>query len=161
MVIRKQYKFYAAHRNEELQTKCRNLHGHRYGLICYFAVERTGAITTLFSDFDDAIEPMLKSRYDHALLINRHDPLYDTLQDHAGRTGDDFRMVLFDAPTSVENLAFKLFGEITDLGFRLEKIEVQETDSSIVSYSREDWVADSRAFAAERETELLAEAPQT
>ncbi|MEM9353968.1 MAG: 6-carboxytetrahydropterin synthase [Planctomycetota bacterium] len=155
MIIRKEYKFYAAHRNEQLQTKCRNLHGHRYGLACYFAVERAGAITTLFGDFDDAIEPMLKSRYDHALLINKHDTLYETLRDHARRTGEDLRMVEFEAPTSVENLAFKLFREITDLGFRLEKLEVQETDTSIVTYSREDWVADSRALAAERGAGLL------
>ena len=28
MIIQKQYKFYAAHRNETLQDKCSNLHGH-------------------------------------------------------------------------------------------------------------------------------------
>lgn len=43
MIIQKDYKFYAAHRNEELQDKCRNLHGHRYGINCFFEVERTGA----------------------------------------------------------------------------------------------------------------------
>ena len=42
MIIQKQYKFYAAHRNETLQDKCRNLHGHRYGLRCHFEVERDG-----------------------------------------------------------------------------------------------------------------------
>ncbi|MCO6458731.1 MAG: 6-carboxytetrahydropterin synthase, partial [Pirellulaceae bacterium] len=47
MLIRKEYKFYAAHRNEELSDKCRNLHGHRYGVTCFFEVERTGALTTL------------------------------------------------------------------------------------------------------------------
>lgn len=50
MIIRKEYKFYAAHRNEELEDKCRNLHGHRYGLVCHFEVERDGSISTLFGD---------------------------------------------------------------------------------------------------------------
>ena len=38
MIIQKEYKFYAAHRNEELTDKCRNLHGHRYGVTCFFEV---------------------------------------------------------------------------------------------------------------------------
>ena len=36
MIIQKDYRFYAAHRNEELTDKCRNLHGHRYGIRCLF-----------------------------------------------------------------------------------------------------------------------------
>jgi 6-pyruvoyltetrahydropterin/6-carboxytetrahydropterin synthase len=152
MFIQKEYKFYAAHRNEELQDKCRNLHGHRYGIRCFFEVERQGAITTLFGDFDEKIEPFLKSTYDHAMLINVRDPLYETLCDHMGRTGEDFRLVKFDAPTSVENLAYRLFSEITSMGFRLQRLEVRETDSSVVSYTRDDWVADERIFAAARTT---------
>lgn len=35
MIIQKDYKFYAAHRNETLKDKCSNLHGHRYGLRCF------------------------------------------------------------------------------------------------------------------------------
>jgi 6-pyruvoyltetrahydropterin/6-carboxytetrahydropterin synthase len=78
MIIQKQYKFYAAHRNEELHDKCRNLHGHRYGVTCFFEVERTGSYSTLFAEFDDKIEPFLKAEYDHAMLINVNDSLYQT-----------------------------------------------------------------------------------
>lgn len=144
MIIQKDYKFYAAHRNEELDDKCRNLHGHRYGVRCFFEVERTGPISTLFGDFDQLIEPFLKSEYDHAMLIHVADPLYETLCGHTERTGESLRMKLFDAPTSVENLACQLFTEITELGFRLNRIEVRETDTSVVIYTREDWVEDSR-----------------
>ena len=144
MIIQKQYKFYAAHRNEELQDKCSNLHGHRYGLICHFEVQRDGAISTLFGEFDEKVEPLLKENYDHGMLINVNDPLYDTLCEHERRTGETFRMKRFTAPTSVENLAYILFTEITDLGFTLNRIEVRETDSSVIVYTREDWVADSR-----------------
>ncbi len=157
MIIQKQYKFYAAHRNEELQDKCRNLHGHRYGLTCFFEVERQGSISTLFADFDHVIEPFLKEQYDHAMLINIHDPLYDTLMEHARRTGESFRLKTFDMPTSVENLAHRLFSEITDFGFRLEKIEVRETDTSVLTYTREDWIADNRRFT--RSAPSLASGP--
>jgi 6-pyruvoyltetrahydropterin/6-carboxytetrahydropterin synthase len=148
MMIQKNYKFYAAHRNEELTDKCRNLHGHRYGIRCFFDVERTGEYTTLFGDFDAKIEPFLKAEYDHCMMINVHDPLFETLSEHTVRTGEAFKLKRFTRPTTVENLAHQLFGEITEMGFRLNRIEVQETDSSTVVYTRDDWVADNRVFAA-------------
>ena len=146
MIIQKQYKFYAAHRNETLPDKCRNLHGHRYGVRCFFEVDRDGDISTLFGDFDAKIEPWLKQSYDHGMLINVHDPLYETLQTHMTRTGESLRLCIFDGPTSVENLCHKLFTDITQMGFRLAKIEVQETDTSTVSYTLDDWNADNRHF---------------
>lgn len=147
MIIQKQYKFYAAHRNEELQDKCRNLHGHRYGITCHFEVERTGALSTLFGDFDSKIEPFLKAEYDHGMLIHTKDPLCDTLTQHMLRTGEDLKLKSFTHPTTVENLAHLLFTEITEMGFRLSLLEVRETDTSVISYTREDWVNDSRYFA--------------
>ncbi len=153
MIIRKEYKFYAAHRNEELEDKCRNLHGHRYGIVCYFEVERNGSISTLFGDFDAKVEPLLKEEYDHALLVNVNDPLYETLTDHCKRTGENLRMKRLCRATSVENLAYQLFGEITDLGLRLERLEIRETDTSVCIYTREDWVADNRLFVRDEQSE--------
>lgn len=150
MIIQKQYKFYASHRNETLEDKCRNLHGHRYGLRCHFEVERDGDISTLFGDFDSKIEPWLKANYDHGMLINIHDPLYETLKQHTTRTGEAFRLKVMERPTSVENLCHLLFTEITQMGFRLAALEVQETDTSVIHYTREDWIVDNRQFARSR-----------
>lgn len=147
MIINKNYKFYAAHRNEELTDKCCNIHGHRYGVRCFFEVERKSSISTLFGDFDEKIEPLLKTQYDHSMLINKHDTMYQTLVSHRERTGEDLRLKVFDRPTSVENLAHLLFTEITDMGFQLHAIEVQETDTSIIHYTKEDWITDNQIFA--------------
>ncbi len=152
LIIQKEYKFYAAHRNLELQNKCSNLHGHRYGVTCFFEVERTGALTTLFADFDSKIEPFLKSEYDHGMMIHVDDPLYATLVDHMERTGESLKLKRFSHPTTVENLSHQLFTEITEMGFRLDRLEVRETDTSIVSYTREDWVNDNRFFANRQST---------
>jgi len=150
MIIQKQYRFYAAHRNQELQDKCSNLHGHRYGITCFFEVERTGSLTTLFADFDGKIEPFLKSEYDHGMLVDVDDPLYETLVGHMERTGETLKLKRFSRPTTVENLAHQMFTEITEMGFRLSRLEVRETDTSVVSYTREDWVNDNRYFANRR-----------
>lgn len=144
MIIQKEYKFYAAHRNEELHDKCRNLHGHRYGVVCHFEVERQGSISTLFQTFDEQVEPWLKNHYDHALLIHENDSLFETFRQHQQRTGEQMKLKVFPFPTSVENLAFMLFGEIMDLGFRLKLLEVRETDTSVIRYSFENWIQDQR-----------------
>ena len=156
MIIQKQYKFYAAHRNQELRDKCSNLHGHRYGITCFFEVERTGALTTLFADFDAKIEPFLKAEYDHGMLVDVDDPLYETLVGHMERTGETLKLKRFSRPTTVENLAHQLFTEITEMGFRLNRLEVRETDTSVVSYTREDWVNDNRYFANQATAERTA-----
>jgi 6-pyruvoyltetrahydropterin/6-carboxytetrahydropterin synthase len=147
MLIEKSYKFYAAHRNEQLADKCSNLHGHRYGVKCHFRVEREGDISTLFGDFDAKVEPWIKDKYDHGMLINIHDSLYETLKQHQVRTGEHLKLKEFDGATSVENLAYMLFSEITEMGFQLEQLEVRETDTSVLVYNREDWVADNRRLA--------------
>ncbi len=157
MIIRKDYKFYAAHRNELLDDKCRNLHGHRYGISCFFDVERKGDISTLFGEFDEKIEPWLRTHYDHGMLINIHDPLYETLQEHMRRTGEQLRLKRFERPTSVENLAWLLFTEITDMGFRLNRLEVRETDTSVVCYTRDDWISDNRVFAGQPSRQIQAD----
>ena len=115
-----------------------------HGITCFFEVERTGSLTTLFGDFDSKIEPFLKDKYDHGMLIHANDPLYESLCMHMHRTGETLKLNVFELPTTVENLAHKLFTEITEMGFRLARIEVRETDSSVVIYTREDWVADNR-----------------
>lgn len=150
MIIKKEYKFYAAHRNEELDDKCRNLHGHRYGITCFFEVERQGSMSTLFAHFDRKLEPFFKTEYDHGMVINVNDPLYESLCEHMRRTGESLKLKLFDRPTTVENLGHQLFTEITELGFRLERLEVRETDTSVLIYTRNDWVADNRVFASDR-----------
>ena len=150
MLIEKNYKFYAAHRNETLTDKCRNLHGHRYGIKCVFRVTREGSLTTLFADFDRRIEPLLKRDYDHGMLIHESDPLLPYLQQYMEETGDVLKLKVLDAPSSVENLGYTLFTEIIALGLALERIEIKETDSSTVVYGRADWEADQRLGQAGR-----------
>jgi len=136
MKIRKSYKFYAAHRNQEIDGKCWNIHGHRYGIDVVFDVVQSpgSSISILFEDFDAKVEPFLKNHYDHALLLDRADPLAPHLQRFGEEEGRELKIKWFDAPTSAENLAAVLFDEIDGMGFDVNRIEVKETDSSVVTY---------------------------
>ena len=111
----------------------------------------TGISVPCLANLTAGLSPYLKENFDHGMLINRHDPLYKTLLDHCERTGENFRLKVLDGPTSVENLAWVMFTEITDMGFRLDRIEIQETDTSTIIYTRDDWVKDNRHFAAARD----------
>ncbi len=131
-----------AHRNEELADKCSRLHGHAYRFVCHFKVIRQpgSAITTLFNDFDSKVEVMFKNEFDHRMLLNKNDPLFDVLDDHDLLGELDPRVLPF--PSSVENLAFYLFGKILFFGFNLQTLEIKETDTSTVIYSLEDYNKD-------------------
>jgi hypothetical protein len=76
------------------------------------------------------------------MLIHTDDPLFETLRAHCERIGESLKMKSFPFPTTVENLAFQLFSEIVERGLPLARIEVRETDTSAVHYTREDWMAD-------------------
>ena len=124
-------------------------HGHRYEVPPVFPGSRGRVpFQRCSGHFDDKIEPFLKREYDPGLLIHVHDPLYEALRDYMESSGDTLKLKRFDAPTSVENLAHQLFSEISAMGFRLERLEVQETDTSTVVYTRRDWIAYNRRLRA-------------
>jgi len=151
MEIKKEYKAYMAHRNQELiGTKCIRPHGHDYKIFCYFEVFRNGNITTLFEEFDKKIEPMLKDEFDHRMLIDKNDPLCDTLIKHGLDHKEDLGLKVLPFPTSVENLCFYIFDQIiTRFHFELIKLEIQETRTSTVSYTQEDYRNDIIHFGSQ------------
>ncbi len=147
MIIKKEYKFYAGHRNQDLDDKCFRPHGHDYKVFMYFNVERNGSITTLFGDFDSKIEPLLKNEFDHRFLIDKNDPLKKYLDLYEQETGNALGYKMFDRPTSVENLCYELFKSCMKLGLNnVFKIEVQETRTSTVIYTIQDYFIDQNLF---------------
>ena len=133
--INKKYHFYAGHRNENLDDKCRNLHGHTYYVTMDFEFqynEETG-ITFLFSNIDRIVEPIIKE-LDHSLLINSDDPLLQYLYDFMQDEGEDLKIYkLEDMVTSAEHLSKHIF-ERVEKHLPIKKITLQETTSSIVTY---------------------------
>lgn len=147
MLIKKEYKAYMAHRNQELEGSCKRIHGHDYKIFCYFEVERNGSITTLFDDFDKIIEPMLKNEYDHRMILDKNDSLRFTFDQHLIYHGEDLGYKLLDYPTSVENLCFHLFDRIRrEHNLPIVQLDIQETRTSTILYTLEDYVMDKVHF---------------
>lgn len=141
MVIQKETKFYASHRNQELEGKCWNLHGHQYGVVFHFDLTKTAgsSITTLFSELESSFKDVIEA-YDHAALWDVKDPLYHHI--YSNPEFASMKCVLFDGPTSVENLCFKLFAEVFDNNRNLCQLDVRETSTSVVRYSFNDFCDD-------------------
>ena len=141
MLIKKTFHFYAAHRNQHLEGKCSNLHGHRYGLSCFFLTKRGKGVdqnvTTLFEVFDD-VEHLIKEEYDHACLIDITDPLYTEIK----KSSQQWKLKKLGLATSAENLCYVLFHDILSLDLDLIEIHLQETDSSTVIYTVSDFNED-------------------
>ena len=150
MQIEKKFHFYAAHRNETLVDKCFNVHGHLYRVTCIFSVTRdilNPHITQLFAQYD-VIDHHLKAVWDHSMIINRSDPVGKAILE---ATGGVQRFVILDRPTSVENVCYELWHTITHiLKFdNLACLRIQETESSTVVYTAEDYKADQKLFQEE------------
>lgn len=134
MQLTRKYHFYAAHRNQELCDQCRNIHGHAYDIRVTFELEKKSSITVLFAELDKAVQPIIKE-YDHGMLIDVGDPLYIALV----KFDPSLKFKVFDGPTSVENLAIKLYREIRErTGLNVYAVEVDETKSSTLRYTTED-----------------------
>jgi len=128
MTITKHFKFYAAHRNEEIGGKCASIHGHRYGIAVTVEEPRNGSITMLFDDIEKRVTPLLE-RLDHSLLLHSGDPARDALL----KSGACCRVYEVPFPTSAENMAEHLLAEMRATGLNVVELALQETDTSIVT----------------------------
>ena len=154
MLLIKTYKFYAAHRNQNLTGKCNRPHGHRYGLECYFDVTEkrreegpfNGAVPTPFEEIDGPMESMLKRYFDHRMFIDESDK---PMMKFAAEMGIEYFSIL-PFPSSVENVAFFLF-HVIRIRYQLPivKLGVRETDSSCIGYDISDFQSDLTHFDLE------------
>lgn len=142
MRIVKHFHFYAAHRNQHLNDKCSNLHGHAYRAEARFdcgSPAYASGVTILFDEVEDICRPVIQS-FDHALLLDRGDPDARRLLD-VQACG---KVMMMDKATSLENVALHLFDLLdqacdgTPLRMRLMDIRIAETGSSEIEVSRSD-----------------------
>lgn len=130
MIIEKKYHFYAAHRNKQAGEKCGRIHGHTYGVLVKFAfTQMTNGITTLFSDIDNKVEPIIKD-FDHYFILHEKDELCNALD----LINEPYKSVPFE--TSAENVAIWLYTRIkNETSLPIIEIQLAETKSSKVIYN--------------------------
>lgn len=127
--ISKKYKFYAAHRNKLAGEKCGRIHGHTYWITFRFKFDTNDDIAMPFEAIDLICEPIVKN-LDHQFIVSMNDPICDWLL----KAEEKFIMMKFE--TSAENLARYFFDKVKNQKniHALYQVDVQETESAIVSY---------------------------
>jgi len=149
--IKKYYKFYYGHRNQELLDKCHRFHGHIGQFFVIFNVKRDGNISTLFNDFDSVIEPWIKNNFDHRTLLDINDTLYETFLHHKERTGEDLGAHVLPFASSVENVSFYFYHWLTrKFNFDVYELHFQETTTSTLIYNEEDYQLDIKSDLGEK-----------
>lgn len=130
MIVGKNFRFYAGHRNLDLTGKCSRLHGHTYHVECGFEMKVVGGITMVFEDIEKLVEPIIKE-LDHRFLVHDKDPLANVLRE----ANEEFFEVPFS--TSVENLAEYLFERIRkEAGLPIVNLTLRETTTSWITVSK-------------------------
>ncbi len=122
--------FDAAHRVMEHESKCRHLHGHRYGVEATFAagdLDRLGRVID-FGTIRDTLGGWIDTHWDHATILNEKDrALGDAI---AAKTGQTI-FYLPGNPTA-EHMAQYLLSEVCpklfgSSGARCTRIRLYET----------------------------------
>jgi 6-pyruvoyltetrahydropterin/6-carboxytetrahydropterin synthase len=129
MIIEKKYHFYAAHRNELLNDKCYNLHGHVYRFKVYVetSINERGA-TILFNDIDKYVKPIIDS-FDHGCFVHVEDKKLMHALEILGT-----KKYILDAPSSTEVIAQSIFNILKNSGLPVVRIDLMETESSTIIY---------------------------
>lgn len=115
MIVRRRFEFEAAHRLPNHPGKCRELHGHSYGLFVRVErpVDETSGMAIDFSDLKTIVRDRVLSRLDHVYLND-----------------------LIKNPTA-ERMAVWIWAELKTALPGLQEIELQETTHCSVIYRGE------------------------
>lgn len=129
MIVKKKYHFYAAHRNQFLNDKCYNLHGHVYRFWVYVKEQqKEDGTTILFNDIDKYVNTIIQS-FDHSCLVHIEDKkLLQALEIL------ETKKVILNEPTTTENIAKYIFNVLKNKGLNIIRVDLQETESSTVIY---------------------------
>lgn len=115
LTITRRFEIDTGHRLLKHESKCRNLHGHRYVFEVEIEAAARGSELELddvgrvldFAEIKSAFEDVLE-RYDHAVVLQLGDPFIGLVR------SEGLRLVTMAEPPTVENLVVLVAGEMTE-----------------------------------------------
>ena len=125
--IARRFSWDAAHRVTRHESKCRNLHGHRYEaeVVVRGPLDPLGRVVD-FSVLKDRVGGWLDATWDHGALLAVHDAALLALVQV-----NDWRHYVLDGEPTAENLARELLARarslLSDTGIEVVSVRVWET----------------------------------
>lgn len=150
--ISKEIQFDAGHRVPNHNSKCRNLHGHRYKVrvgIRGELVTTPGASNEgMLADFGDLKTLMMEKIHDvldHGFIVYEYDDSVLASLARGLRSEPEWKIIEFPYIPTAENMARWCWNELTDgveaMGFNLSHVTVWETPTSVATYIKDGSVA--------------------
>jgi 6-pyruvoyltetrahydropterin/6-carboxytetrahydropterin synthase len=128
--------FDAAHFLSDYDGKCENLHGHRWRVVAWIEVpelRREGQMKDMVIDFGDFKHALrgLTEELDHMFIVEEGSLAPETI---AALEGETFKLFIVPWRTTSENFAAYFHGKLTELGFPVSMVEVDETPNNCAYY---------------------------
>ncbi|MFQ5847428.1 MAG: 6-carboxytetrahydropterin synthase QueD [Candidatus Methylomirabilales bacterium] len=141
MKVSRMFEFDAAHRVLGHPGRCASLHGHRYRLQVVVEATDLNALGMLidFGDIKRLVDEGLVSRWDHAALFRRDDPLVRAVL-QAQPEAPERVVTLPDNPTAevMAKTAFQEIAKALPEGLTLSEVTLWETPNSSACITRSD-----------------------
>lgn len=140
--ITRRIEFDAAHRVMEHESKCRNLHGHRYAveITCTGELDKLGRIVD-FSAIKERVGGWIDRELDHGTLLNLRDCDLIELC-----VANEWKHYVFAENPTAENIAEQLFHIATQLleplAIKVTRVRVYETPNCWADHTH-----DAKPFA--------------
>lgn len=128
--------FDSAHFLTDYYGKCENLHGHRWRVEVTLAqdeLQSEGTMRDMVLDFGvfKAAVRALADELDHTFLVEEGSLAPETM---AALQNEGFSLTVLPFRTTAENLARHLFDRLTEQGFPVAEVEVDETPNNRAFY---------------------------
>ena len=134
--LKSEHSFDAAHFLMNYNSKCRNLHGHRWRVIIEIQslnLNTDEPLEGMVVDFS-ALKADLKEEvdyFDHALVIERNSLKASTL---AALEDEDFRIIEVDFRPTAERFSKYFYDKMTLRGYQVKRATVYETPNNFAAY---------------------------
>lgn len=128
--------FDAAHFLTDYDGKCENLHGHRWRVIAWIEqpeLQQCGKEKDMVVDFA-AFKRALREltvQFDHMFIVEEGSLAPATVEALESET---FKLFFVPWRTTSENFACYFFGKLTEMGFPVARVEVDETPNNCAYY---------------------------
>ena len=136
--LRTEVEFDAAHFLTDYHGKCENLHGHRWRVVVYLAVEHLqeqGTMKDMVIDFGDFKREVraLAEQLDHTFIVEEGSLMPKTL---ACLEEEGFALSMVPFRTTAENLARWFSEQLEARGLPISQVDVYETPSNCAIYRK-------------------------
>lgn len=128
--VSKSFSFCYAHRLLNDPGKCKNLHGHTGRVVVSLNSKDTNEIGMVchFDRLKETIGKWINDNLDHKTILSKSDPIAGYLNKNGEKVFE-----MNQNPTA-ENIAKLIYDKSVELGLKLSKVEVWESDSASAIY---------------------------